>query len=98
MYKIKSVDDLSDLIGFVVLSAPDNFHDPDLLPEDQWDLDKAFEQLRSGVDIAYPEATFGEKRRALYALLEQSLAGYRTGDIRNGAHTLQEFGRSIFKE
>ena len=98
MYKIKTVGDLSELIGYVVLAAPDHFHDPELLPENQMNLDRAFEQLRSGVEIAYPEASFSEKRRALYALLDQSLSGYRAGDIRKGAHTLQEFRRSIFKE
>jgi len=60
-------------------------------------LDRAFEQLREGLAIAYPEADFENKRQELGALLDQSLAAYRAGDRRSGAHLLQDFQDSIFK-
>jgi hypothetical protein len=99
MFRIKSVDDLSEFISYVVLCAPDRLsNDEDLPPENRMDLERAFEHLRSGVQIAYPEVDFEPKRRVLYSILDRALDGYRAGDEKVGAHALYDFRRSIFKE
>jgi hypothetical protein len=98
MPKLKTVDDLYNHIGYVVLCAPDKFPMRDYLnPEDQMNLDRAFEQLRAGIEIAYPEEFHPEKRHPLHNLLDQALAAYKAGDRFKGAHLLQGFQDSIFK-
>lgn len=98
MFKIKTVDHLYNLIGYVVLSAPDSFPIEDYLePDKQMTLDKAFAQLRDGVEVAYPDDYHPEKKPLLYALLDQSLAAYRAGEDVKGAHLLQDFQDKIFK-
>ncbi len=99
MLKLRYIDDLYDFLGYVILSAPDNFPVEDFLAaDDQMNLNKAFKQLRDGVEIAYPETFFPEKKPALYALLDRSLAAYRAGDDVASAHLLQDFEASIFKD
>jgi hypothetical protein len=99
MYKIDSVDALYDHIGYVVIYAPDKFPYRDYLPDDeQMNLDLAFEQLRQGVEIAYPDDYFPERREGLYAMLDQSLAAYRAGDDVGGAHLLHNFQNAIFAD
>jgi len=98
MPTLKTVDDLYNHIGYVVLCAPDKFPVRDYLrPEDQMNLDLAFEQLRAGVKIAYPSEFHPEKRAPLYTLLDQSLSAYKAGDRLKGAHLLQDFQDNIFK-
>lgn len=95
---LKTVNDLFYHIGYVVLCAPDKFPVRDYLaPDKQMDLDRAFVQLRQGVEIAYPADFHPEKRGALYSLLDKSLSAYRAGDRFNGAHLLQGFQDQIFK-
>lgn len=98
MFKIKTVDDLYDHIGYVVLRAPNRFPIEDYLaPDEQMTLDKAFSQLRDGVEVAYPDDYHPDKKPLLYALLDQSLAAYRSGEDVKGAHLLQDFQDNIFK-
>lgn len=67
--------------------------------DQQMTLDRAFEFLREGVLVAYPEDTFLEKRVWLNDALDRSLAAYRQGDDVGGAHILQDdFQDHIFKE
>ena len=95
---MKSVDDLYDHIGYVVLRAPDRFPVEDYLPADQqMTLEMAFEQLREGVEIAYPNDFHPEKRTILNSLLDQSFAAYKAGEEVKGAHLLQDFQDNIFK-
>jgi hypothetical protein len=97
--RLKSVEDLYEFIGYVVLSAPDRFPVEDFLePEQQMTLDLAFELLREGVEIAYPPDFHPEKKPTLYALLDRSLSAYRAGDRRTGAHVLQDFESQIFSD
>lgn len=97
---IQSVDHLYNLIGYVVLRAPDRFPVEDYLAdEDQMTLDRAFERLRDGILIAYPEDAAHEKRAWLNDALDRSLAAYRQGDDVGGAHILQDdFQDAIFKQ
>lgn len=98
MAEIKTIDDLYNLIGFVVLCAPDKFPARDYLkPGDQMNLDRAFDQLRQGVEIGYPADFYPEKKIELYSLLNQSFSAYKAGDRFNGAHLLQDFQDKIFK-
>ncbi|MNT25268.1 hypothetical protein D3C72_1607790 [compost metagenome] len=98
--RIRSVDDLWGHIAVVVLYAPDAFPIKDFLAADQqMTLDRAFEILKDGVSIAYPEDSFSEKRAWLYAALDRSIAAYRQGDDVGGAHILQDdFQDAIFKK
>lgn len=97
MAKPKTVNDLFNLIGYVVLCAPDKFPVRDYLaPDEQMNLDRAFDQLRLGVEIAYPADFHPKKSGALYSLLDKSLSAYRAGDRFNGAHLLQDFQDQIF--
>lgn len=99
MLKIESVDDLWNFIAYVTLYAPDEFPTEDFLPVDeQMDLGRAFEQLRRGVEIAYPEPSFSEKRAALNGLLDQSYAAFTSGEEAKAAFLLKDFQDGIFKD
>ena len=99
MFTIKSVDDLWDFIAYVLGSAPDQFPVEDFLTEDQqMDLERAFDLLRHGVEIAYPDDFFPEKRVLLNEILDRSYALYKAGDDVAAGHLLNEFEGNIFKE
>ena len=49
---VTDIDSLWEFIGLVVLSAPDDFEQEDFLePEEQLNLELAFQELRNGVDF-----------------------------------------------
>jgi hypothetical protein len=98
--RVRSVDDLWNLIGSVVLRAPDRFAIEDYLADDQqMTLDRAFVFLREGILIAYPDDALAEKRAWLHDALDRSLAAYQQGDDVGGAHILQDdFQDAIFKK
>lgn len=96
---MKSVDELWDHIAYVVLYAPDDFPQEDFLaPDDQMTMDRAFELLRAGVMIAYPEGKFAQKRLSLMGLLDRSFLAYRSEDEMTGVKLLHEFQDAIFKQ
>ncbi len=98
MFVVKSVDDLWNHIGYVLLCAPDDFPHEDFLADDQqMNLDRAFEQLRQGVEIAYPEAEFTDKRALLHGILGRCFAQYQVGENIKAGHLLNEFQDNIFK-
>jgi len=98
MFVMESVDDLWNHIAYVMGYAPDQFPYEDFLPDDQqMNLHRAFEQLRQGVEIAYPEASFTEKRGHLNGILDRSYAAYQIGDEIAAGHLLNEFQDNIFK-
>lgn len=99
MYAMKSIDDLWEHIAYVLAYAPDDFPHEDFLPADQqMNLEKAFEQLRKGVCIAYPEPTFSDKRTDLYLLLDKTLVAYAQGNVDQACDLLNEFQGKIFEE
>ncbi len=99
MYLMESVDDLWGHIAYVLGYAPDNFPYEDFLPEDQqMNLDRAFEQLRKGVEIAYPDDFFPEKKVMLSEILDRSYALYKSGDNIAAGHLLNDFEDNIFKK
>jgi hypothetical protein len=78
--------------------APARFPYRDFLADDeQMNLDRAFEQLRQGIQIAYPESSFESKRMQLNSILDRSYAAYRAGDEIAAGHLLNEFEDNIFK-
>jgi hypothetical protein len=96
---IRDIDSLYDFIGYVVLSAPDAFPEEDYLqPEEQMNLERAFEELRNGIGLIEPTMMNDTKRKDMLSLLDESLNSYRAGDDLNGAHRLQDFEALIFKK
>ena len=98
---IRWVDNLSELysfIGYVVVGAPDRFPTEDYLPADeQMTLDRAFSELREGMRFV-PRAHEPGFHETLSAHLDAALESYRAGDIKAGAHRLQELRRLIFSK
>ena len=97
--RVNSASDLYNLIGTVVLCAPDRFPVRDYLaPDDQMTLDRAFNQMRDAIEALYPEDRFKDKRSSLAQTLDGALSSYRDGDRYNGAHRLQDFQDMIFQK
>jgi len=98
-YRIETVDNLWNHIAYVRGYAPSYFPEEDfLLPDEQMTLDLAFQLLDDGIEIAYPEDSFCEKRMELRNALARSLHAYRLGDEITGATILQDdFEDRIFK-
>ena len=96
---VRDVNSLYNFIGYVVLRAPDQFPREDYLPDDeQLTLDKAFEELRTGVHLV--QADFPERQLTgeLQVILDESLALYRAGERVAAAHRLQDFSSAIFNK
>jgi hypothetical protein len=98
MFVMESVDDLWNHIAYVMGYAPDQFPYEDFLADDQqMNLDRAFEQLRKGVEVAYPEPSYASNRALLNGILDRSYAAYKRGDEIAAGHLLNEFQDNIFK-
>ena len=98
MFVMESVDDLWNHIAYVLAYAPDRFPHWDFLSdEEQMNLDKAFEQLRAGVLLAYPEISFATKRTELNGILDRAYELYRDGEEIAAGHELNNFEDLIFK-
>ena len=98
MFLVENIDDLWNHIAYVLGSAPDRFPREDFLPDDQqMTLDRAFEQLHQGVEVAYPEPVFDSKRAALNDILERSYAAYKAGKDIAAGKLLNEFQDNIFR-
>ena len=95
---VDNIDSLYDFIGVVVLSAPDQFRNYDFIPpEDRLDLDKAFDQLRAGIEFVVRDFPDADNNGRLSNVLEESLAMYKSGNVLPAAHRLQDFQDLIFK-
>lgn len=98
MFVMESVDDLWNHIAYVLAYAPDQFPVEDFLADDeQMTFERAFEQLRQGVEIAYPEPDFADKKALLHSILDQSYAQYQAGKNIKAGHLLNDFQDNIFK-
>ncbi|NWK44741.1 hypothetical protein [Ralstonia pickettii] len=85
-----------DFISYVLLSAPDDFPEEDYLsPDEQMNLEKAFEELRNGMHFVEEKIVDGATRVRLRDLLDASLSAYRTGKDVEGAHLLQDFEKLL---
>jgi len=94
---IRRLEALHDFIGFVVLRAPNRFPLEDhRAPDDQLNLDRAFDELRAGLEFVAKSESDPQFHDRLRGVLDQSLEAYRAGDRKRGAHLLQDFQDTIF--
>ena len=92
----ENLGELIDFIALVVLSAPDEFGYRDWLkPEEQLNLDRAFDELRYGLDRAAEEVAQSPAIGTCRAMLEEAYTHYREGRINPGAWKLQEISRLL---
>lgn len=92
MQWVTSAQELKDFLGYVVLCAPADFPREDFLSDsEQMNLDRAFVELRRGLDFLERKLRSSDDIARLTSILDQSLAAYRSGDKRSGAHLLQDF-------
>ena len=98
MFVMKNIDDLWKHVAYVMGYAPNQFPHEDFLANDQqMNLDRAFDQLRQGVDVAYPEPLYESKRILLNDILDRSYAAYKSDNEIAAGHLLNEFQDTIFK-
>ena len=96
-FLMESVEQLWDHIGYVLEYAPGGFpYEAELRPDQQMNLELAFQQLNQGVVIAYPPPVEAEFSAWLSALLDRSLAEYRNGNAGAGKTLLLEFEATMF--
>lgn len=94
---VRSLASLYDFIATVVLGAPDRFRVRDhRAPADQLSLDRAFEELRTALEFVLFDASDPGLHDRLRQVLDESLAAYRVGEPKKGAHRLQDFQDMIF--
>ena len=99
MFVMESLDDLWEHIAYVLAYAPNSFPYRDFLPaSEQMTLQSAFEQLRKGIHIAYPEPAYEAKRLELSQLLDSSQAAYSLGNEHLAGSLLNEFQDNIFSK
>ena len=80
-----------DFIALVVLHAPEEFPKEDWLkPEEQLNLDRAFDELRYGLDRAAEQVGGSPVIDTCRAMLDEADTHYREGRINPGAWKLQE--------
>lgn len=95
---VRDIDSFYNFIGYVINRAPNTFPVEDyLVPSEQMNLDRAFDELRHGLEFVDPEVADNEKKSQLNALLDESLSAYRAGEEIKGAHFLSDFESLIFK-
>lgn len=98
MARISDISSFYDFIGYVVLCAPNRFPIRDYLAhEEQMSLEKAFIEIRQGIDLIGAELADELKRPQLFELLESSYRAYQAGDELMGAHLLQDFESALFR-
>ena len=96
---IKNLSDLNNYIGFVVLSAQNKF--PRVGPfsgDHQSDLNHAFDQLKTGILLLAKKINDDKRMRQLQKMLDDSRNAYLEGDIKKGAHLLQDLQEIAFPD
>jgi hypothetical protein len=87
--KGRSLDNLLDLISYVILYAPDDFPEEDYLSVDeQMSLARAFKELSRELSLV---DLHSGRESALRSILTESQEAYKRGDDVAGAHLLQRF-------
>jgi hypothetical protein len=95
---VRDLTGLYDFIALVVLDAPDDFPVQDYRAADQQlDLDRAFDELRAGLEFVAKREDDPDFHDRLHVALDGSLAAYRSGERVVGARLLQAFQDMIFK-
>jgi hypothetical protein len=97
VFVMETLGDLWDHIAYVMEYAPAGFPvENHLLPEQQMNLESAFEQLHQGLEIAYPPPEAPDLRERLHGLLDCAMAEYTGGNKGAAAGMLAEFESTIF--
>jgi hypothetical protein len=92
----ENLNELIDFIAYVVLSAPDEFPRRDWVkPEEQLNLDRAFDELRHGLDCAVHELGSRPELATARSMLEEAYTHYREGRINPGAWKLQDMSELL---
>ncbi|MCB1041574.1 MAG: hypothetical protein KDC35_01450 [Acidobacteria bacterium] len=94
---VRSLVHLQEFISYVIVYAPDAFPEEDYLgPDEQMSLNKAFVEMRRGVEFVRTKISDEAVLAHLEGLLEESLEAYEDGDDVKGAKLLQVFEDQIF--
>ena len=97
-HRCQNLGELIDFIATVVLSAPDKFIERDWLkPEEQLNLERAFGELRYGLDCAAKEVGELPAIATARTMLEEAYKHYREGRANPGAWKLQEMSQVLEK-
>jgi hypothetical protein len=97
MRRVNNLEDLYSFLGSVIIRAPDRFRDEDFLPpEEQMNLERAFQELRDGMIFARERVANDTRFAELRRLLDDSLAAYQAGDEARGANLLIDFDSAVF--
>lgn len=94
----ENLDEVIDFIAGVVIRAPNRFPKEDFLkPEEQLNLDRAFDELRYGLDRVSED--LGESSEIVTArtMLEEAYTHYREERIKEGAWRLQDMSQLLEK-
>lgn len=96
---IKNFGGFLDFLSLVIVHAPVDFPKEDYLRDDeQLTLERAFFELRNGMQFVATKVSDGAALNALQTQLDQALALYRHGDDVKGAHLLQDFEQRLLRE
>jgi len=94
----ENLGELIDFIALVVLHGPDEFPKEDfLMPEEQLNLDRVFEELRHGLDCAAKEIRDEAVVETCRSMLQDAYTHYREGRVNPGAWKLQEMSQVLEK-
>lgn len=92
-YEFGRFSEYRNHIAYVVVGASLEF--PEHGWEEQMTLDKAYDILRRGLPVSFDRIRDREAIPEATALLEASYAAFKQGDIKSGAHLLQEFDAKL---
>src|SRR5689334_1304036 len=96
---VRDIPTFRDFISYVLLSAPHDFPEEDFLGHsEQMNLERAWEELKRGVDLLAPKLADLGQLRDLHTILDRSYGAYRSGDANQGARLLQEFESLAFRD
>lgn len=96
-WALESDGDFKDLLGSIILRAPDNFYNSSLSPEWQLTLDVAFDILRAGTDLyCRKRKRLKDQQARLNSILDVALAAYQAGDRQTGMDEVYRFEVAIF--
>jgi hypothetical protein len=97
-YGFSDLHSFKDFVVFVYLCAPDEFPVRDYRsPEDQWNLELAFQGLRDGLQLTSKEKGELPVLASCRAMVEEAYIHYREGRSRDGCLKLQEMEKLLKK-
>ncbi len=94
MKRIYSFQEYCEFLVVVLLSAPDDFIDEGLPPEESLDLARAYEELNKGLEYVRPRLD-DDKYAEFVADLKRSQIAFETGDEYQGAAVIQKLMQDL---